>query len=418
MDRESVVASIVALLFLIVAIRKAQRFRFLALYLVFERRQCDLTNALLTTRIKRLQKRRRRRGDLARRRRVTWVYPRPQGWFEEMYENPVMFSLWKNDFRVSKETFDYICQLVGPYLSRQNTRFRKAIPVNKRIGIAMWRLGTGNSYRTTGITFGQGKSTVIKICEDFMETLIRHKNEFIKFPEDTRDVERATRKMEDIAGFPNTVGAIDGSHITIKAPHINHEDYFNRKQNYSINLQGVVDADGKFIDVSTGWPGSIHDARVLRLSTLHRRAENDVILTEPVKHINGVYVRPLLIGDSAYPQLPWLVGPYPHSRNLTRDQCKFNKILNKTRVIVERAFGKLKCRWRCLLKPLEENTPKVPLTILTCCILHNICILRGDELGDSDYSSDDDDDEDDDNPPADFGQGRIIRQAITAFLAS
>lgn len=50
--------------------------------------------------------------------------------------------------------------------------------------------------------------------------------------------------------------------------------------------------------------------------------------------------------------------------------------------------------------------------------MHNICILRGDELDDSDYSSDDDDDEDDDNPPAAFGQGRIIRQAITAFLAS
>ena len=55
MDRERVVASIVALLSLIVAIRKAQRFRFLALYLVFERRQCDLTNALLTTRIKRFK---------------------------------------------------------------------------------------------------------------------------------------------------------------------------------------------------------------------------------------------------------------------------------------------------------------------------------------------------------------------------
>ena len=217
-----------------------------------------------------------------------------------MYRNPVMFSLWKNDFRVSKETFDYICKLVGPYLSRQNTRLRKAIPLNERVGIALWRLGTGNSYRTTGITFGQGKSTVIKICEDFMETLVRRKNEFIKFPEDTRDVTQAIRKMEDIAGFPNAVGAIDGSHISIKAPRINHEDYFNRKQNYSINLQGVVDADGKFIDVSIGWPGSIHDARVLRLSTLYRRAENDVILTEPVRHINGVCVRPLLIGDSAY----------------------------------------------------------------------------------------------------------------------
>ena len=61
MDHERVVASIVALLFLIIAIRKAQRFRFLALYFVFERRQRDLTNALLATRIKRLQERRRRR---------------------------------------------------------------------------------------------------------------------------------------------------------------------------------------------------------------------------------------------------------------------------------------------------------------------------------------------------------------------
>ena len=52
MDHECVVASIVALLFLIITIRKAQRFRFLALYFVFERRQRDLTNALLATRIR------------------------------------------------------------------------------------------------------------------------------------------------------------------------------------------------------------------------------------------------------------------------------------------------------------------------------------------------------------------------------
>ena len=99
-----------------------------------------------------------------------------------------------------------------------------------------------------------------------MGTLIRLKNEFIKFPEDARDFAQAIRKMEDIAGFPNAVGAIDGSHISIKAPHVNHDDYFNRKQNYFINLQGAVDADGKFIDVSTRWHGSIHDAQVLRLT--------------------------------------------------------------------------------------------------------------------------------------------------------
>lgn len=177
-------------------------------------------------------------------------------------------------------------------------------------------MGIRNSYRTMGITFGQGKSTVIKICENFMEALICHKDDFIWFPDDLLDVTLAMRRSESLAGFPNVVGAIDGSHIAIKAPHVNHEDYFNRKQTYSINLQGVVDATCKFIDVSTGWPGSIHDASVLRLSTLYQRAENNLILTEPVKRINGVTVCPLLIGDSAYPLLPWLVIPYPHSCNL------------------------------------------------------------------------------------------------------
>ena len=83
------------------------------------------------------------------------------------------------DFRVSKDTFGYICQLVGPELSRQNTRLRRAIPLAKHVDIVLWRLGTRNSYRTTGITCRQGKSTVIKICENFMEAVIRHKNEFI-----------------------------------------------------------------------------------------------------------------------------------------------------------------------------------------------------------------------------------------------
>ena len=76
--------------------------------------------------------------------------------------------------------------------------------------------------------------------------------------------------------------------------------------------------------------------------------------------------------------------------------------------------------WFCLILWRSRRHPgcRCLKSQITCCILHNSCILRGDELDDSDYSSDDDDDEDNDNPPAAFGQGRIIRQAITAFLAS
>ena len=71
-----------------------------------------------------------------------------------------------------------------------------------------------------------------------------------------------------------------------------------------------------------------------------------------------------------------------------------------------------------MLKVLEEGTGKVPLTILACCILHDICLLRGDAL-----ENDDDDDGDGGSAPLPPGlnanaQGRHVRQALTDFLAN
>ena len=108
MDSERSLFMIVAILLVIIAIWKAQRFRFIALNMYFlrKRRQHDLISALLTRGIRRIRR------THVRRRRAAWVYPRPQGWFEEIYQNPVLSASWKNDFRVSKETFDYIWQLI------------------------------------------------------------------------------------------------------------------------------------------------------------------------------------------------------------------------------------------------------------------------------------------------------------------
>ena len=65
------------------------------------------------------------------------------------------------------------------------------------------------------------------------------------------------------------VGALDGTHITIMAPdNGNKVDYYNRKQRYNINTQAVVGGDMIFLSVATGYPGSLHDSRVLRNSDL------------------------------------------------------------------------------------------------------------------------------------------------------
>ena len=38
----------------------------------------------------------------------------------------------------------------------------------------------------------------------------------------------------------------------------------------------------------------------------------------------------------------------------------------------------LKARWRCLLSCLDHNIENLPDVIISCCVLHCICQMRGD----------------------------------------
>ena len=52
-------------------------------------------------------------------------------------------------------------------LEKQDTRFREAVPIEKRVAIALWRLPTGNSYRSVSKTFAVGKSTAVSNTKSF-----------------------------------------------------------------------------------------------------------------------------------------------------------------------------------------------------------------------------------------------------------
>ena len=97
---------------------------------------------------------RNRRLQVARRPRHAWIFPCPQNWFQELLNNRVLDHRWKENLRVSRVTFEYICRLVGPAIVRQNTRMRDAVPVEKRVAVSLWRLVTGECYRSCGLMIG------------------------------------------------------------------------------------------------------------------------------------------------------------------------------------------------------------------------------------------------------------------------
>ena len=66
---------------------------------------------------------------------------------------------------------------------------------------------------------------------------------------------------------------------------------------------------------------------------------------------------------------------------LTQKQKEFNYRLSRARIVVENAFGRLKARWRCLLKQNDIVT-NVPKVVTACCILHNICEIHGNMFDD------------------------------------
>ena len=150
-------------------------------------------------------------------------------------------KLWLENFRMTKNTFLFICTKLRPEVERQDTRLRPCVPLEKRVAICIWHLATGEDLRSLGWRFSIAKSTACmitnEVCEAVVNTLMHL---YIKWPTSQRlaDTVNGFKERWD---FPQCVGAIDATHIHIVAPSECSSDYYNRKSRYSIIMQAVVD---------------------------------------------------------------------------------------------------------------------------------------------------------------------------------
>jgi hypothetical protein len=145
-------------------------------------------------------------------------------------------------FRMKRHTFDQLCEILRAHLQPRKTvlQGREPVSVEKKIGVAVYKLASCAEYRVVGNVFGIHKSTVKKCLYDVVNAINRKAKDYICMPNDIEANEIAAQ-FKEVCKLPQVIGCIDGTHIPILAPADGYRDFINRKGWTSYNMQAVVD---------------------------------------------------------------------------------------------------------------------------------------------------------------------------------
>ncbi|GBG72745.1 hypothetical protein CBR_g12312 [Chara braunii] len=240
------------------------------------------------------------------------------------------------------------------------------------LACALNRFVSGETYERIGDRFGLGHATTIECTRRVTQAILDTMWGLISFP----DTEGMTRNIAKFArqGFANCIGAIDCTHFFLeKRDKQLDTDYHDRTHNYSVVAQCVSDMDLRILDFAVGWPGAVHDSRVLRRSSLYSRPTQEGFFADTAARLDhGGRVNQYLIGDAGYPNLPWLLRPIPDQPQ--GDRKRFNDAHESVRKCVERCFGRLKGMWRVLYKRQKGDVNGINAQIQAIGVLYNFCI--------------------------------------------
>lgn len=196
-------------------------------------------------------------------------------------------------------------------------------------------------------------------------------------PPTKKHFEEVAAQYWNLWNFPNCIGAIDGKHIRIKCPASSGSMFYNYKHFFSIVLQGISDANCKFIAIEVGGYGKQSDGGTFSSSQIYKLLKTGELQVPrstslPNTNQNLPYV---FLGDEAYPLLECLLRPYSR-KDCTEDHEYFNARLSRARKCIECAFGLINAKFRILWKPIETDPSFAQVIIKAICLLHNIIIDR------------------------------------------
>ena len=234
---------------------------------------------------------------------------------------------FKEKFRISQQAFEFVLHEIGPKLQHETAR-NHALTPERQLMIALAWLGNGSQYHAIGRIHGVSKSTVHRcidqVCRILVDTLM---GVTIRWP--TEDAGQIPQKFAQLSSnpFPNVAGLIDGSLINIDAPFEHEEAFVDRHGNHSINVLAVCGPNQEFYFITARWPGSVHDARILRNCELGRKWENG---WRP-------FPNAVILGDSGFGLSEWLIPPIVRGP-INASSARFLRAHRAIRRIIENAF--------------------------------------------------------------------------------
>ncbi|XP_063836073.1 putative nuclease HARBI1 [Ostrinia nubilalis] len=270
---------------------------------------------------------------------------------------------FKNRFRLSKDAFIFLCDKLRRHTSLKST---KRISLELKILCALSFYATGSYQRLVGMAKHLGQTTVSKYVREVTDALVSPPilNFYIKFPTTREQRDAVKNQFYSKFGFPGVIGCIDGCHFHVFKPKKDIEHLFYcRKHFHSLNVQMICDSDCRILNINAKYGGATHDAFIWDNSMANN------YMQELHRHNEQVW----LLGDSGYPQRPWLMTPIPDAVEGS-PEAKYTQVHGKARVTIENTFGRLKNRWRCLCKDrtLHYTPKKCAKIIMACSVLHNL----------------------------------------------
>ena len=158
---------------------------------------------------------------------------RTNAWWENFITNKVTESESKDNFRMSRKSFLELCNMLRQYPVKKRTRLRTPISIDGQVGSFSYYISDESRYRKTANTSGISRASISGIIRSVSYAVTTFGGpKLVRLPNGEGQVQELTDGNLDALGFPQCIGAIDGTHIEIAEPSDQYSDLSTEKINF------------------------------------------------------------------------------------------------------------------------------------------------------------------------------------------